>query len=131
MDHVEILNGARVLVCGADGPRLDGERAANDFVSAAWSSEADWLAIPLERLGPGFLDLSTRQAGEAIQKFTNYRIGVAFVGDLTPWTQDSRSLRDFVVESNRGSTVWFVRDRAEFEARLAGAGPTAERTFAG
>lgn len=122
MDRVETLHGAAVLICGVDGPRLDSERAAGDFVGAAWSAGADWLAIPLARLGPGFLDLSTRLAGEAIQKFTNYRIGVAFVGDITSWTQDSRSLRDFVAESNRGPAVWFVHDTAEFEARLARAG---------
>jgi hypothetical protein len=119
MDQLEIIHGAQVLACDVEGPLLDGERAAGDFISAAWSVDAHWLAIPLARLGPGFLDLSTRLAGEAIQKFTNYRLSVVFIGDITPWTQASQSLAAFVTESNRGSTVWFVRDASEFEARLA------------
>jgi hypothetical protein len=119
MDQLKTIHGAPVLVCDVDGPLLDNERAASDFLSAAWSDDAHWLAIPLERLGPGFFDLSTRLAGEVIQKFTNYRMGVAFVGDITPWTEASASLTAFVAESNRGSTVWFVRDLAAFEARLA------------
>jgi hypothetical protein len=122
VDRVETLHGASVLICGADGPLLDSERAAGDFLSAVWSAGAEWLAIPLERLGSGFLDLRTRLAGEAIQKFITYRVSVAFIGDITPWTQDSRSLAAFIAESNRGSAVWFVRDMAALGARLAGTG---------
>ncbi|MBO9707682.1 MAG: DUF4180 domain-containing protein [Caulobacter sp.] len=119
MDQLEIINGVRVLACGEDGALLDGEGAASDFLGAAWSQEAEWLAIPLSRLGPGFLDLKTRIAGGVIQKFTNYRVKVAFVGDVMPLTQASNSLRDFVYESNKGAAVWFVRDQAELATRLA------------
>lgn len=118
MDQVELIQDTPVLVCDAEGPALDA-RTVNDFLSAAWSTEATWLAIPLDRLGDGFLDLSTRIAGEVIQKFINYRVGVAFIGDISPWTEGSNSLRDFVYESNRGQSVWFVRDMAELKARLA------------
>jgi hypothetical protein len=117
MDHLQTLHGIPVLAFAASGPKLD-DRSVNDFLSEAWSTDAQWLVIPLERLAPGFLDLSTRIAGEVIQKFTNYRIGVAFVGDIAPWTQASNSLRDFVYESNKGASVWFVRDQAEFAAKL-------------
>ncbi|MNL72568.1 hypothetical protein D3C87_1978970 [compost metagenome] len=54
-----------------------------------------------------------------IQKFTNYRVGVAFVGDIAPRTEASNSLRDFIHESNKGAAVWFVRDMAELSRRLA------------
>ena len=124
MHHVERVHDTPVLLFASQGPALDA-RTVNDFLSEAWSGEATWLAIPLERLGPGFLDLSTRIAGEVIQKFTNYRMGVAFVGDITPWTEASASLTAFVTESNRGSTVWFLRDVAAFEARLAKVGQPA------
>jgi hypothetical protein len=122
MDHLETIHDAAILVYDRAGPALDA-RSANDFLSAAWSAEATWLSIPLERLAPGFLDLSTRIAGEVIQKFINYRMGVAFVGDIAPWTDASKSLRDFVYESNRGAAVWFVRDRAELAAKLERRGP--------
>ena len=122
MDHLQTINDTPVLVFAVDGPKLD-DRSVNDFLSEAWAVEAPWLAIPLERLGEGFLDLSTRIAGDVIQKFTNYRMGVAFIGDIAPWTAASQSLRDFVYESNRGSAVWFLRDRAELTARLKPRGP--------
>ena len=122
MDQLEPLGDIAVLIFADDGAKLD-VATASDFLSAGWSAEALWLAIPLERLGEGFLDLSTRIAGDVIQKFTNYRMGVAFIGDIAPWTAASKSLRDFVYESNRGSAVWFLRDRAELTARLKPRGP--------
>jgi len=117
MTRLETLHDTPVLVFAGEGSKLD-ERSVNDFLSDAWSSDATWLAIPLERLAPGFLDLKTRMAGEVIQKFVNYRVGVAFVGDVAPWARASNSLRDFVHESNQGRVAWFVRDLAELEARL-------------
>jgi hypothetical protein len=117
MDYLQTINATPVLVFAVDGPKLD-DRSVNDFIGVAWGTEAQWLAVPLERLAPGFLDLSTRIAGEVIQKFTNYRVGVAFIGDIASWTDASNSLRDFVYESNKGASVWFVRDQAEFAAKL-------------
>ena len=108
----------KILFVPAEGPLLDAT-TANDLLGEAWSVEADLVAVPVERLADGFLDLSTRIAGEVIQKFTNYRTRLAFVGDISGRTETSRSLRDFVFESNKGRQVWFLNDRAALEARLA------------
>ncbi|HWA63017.1 MAG TPA: DUF4180 domain-containing protein [Caulobacteraceae bacterium] len=119
-DHVETLGGQQVLVCAADGPPLAGEREASDLVGEALSTGAEWVALPLERLEPAFLRLSSGLAGAVLQKFVNYRCCVAVVGDVGPAVESSESLAAFVRESNRGRTVWFVRDLAELEARLGG-----------
>lgn len=111
----------KILFVPADGPPLNAT-TANDLLSDAWSVEAELVAVPVERLADGFLELSTRIAGEVIQKFTNYRIRLAFIGDVSALTQASRSLRDFVYESNKGAQVWFLNDRAALDARLAAEG---------
>ena len=41
------------------------------------------------------------------------------MGDVSAAVAASDPLRDFVRESNRGATVWFVDDLAALEARLA------------
>lgn len=56
-----------------------------------------------------------------MQKFANYRVGLAVVGDVSAHVEASEALRDFVRESNRGQQVWFVADDAELETRLAAA----------
>ncbi len=54
---------------------------------------------------PEFYDLKTGVAGEILQKFSNYRMQLAIVGDFSHLT--SKSWRDFIRESNRGRTVSF------------------------
>lgn len=113
------LAGVTAWLCDADGPPLDGERAATDMIGEAYGSDAKLVVIPVGRLGPGFLTLSTRIAGEVIQKFVNYGFQVAFVGDISEATSASDALRDFVRESNRGRHVWFLADMDALEAKLS------------
>lgn len=118
---VRTLGGLPVFVLDADGPLLDGERAATDVIGEMYGSNARTVAIPLTRLAPGFLELRTRIAGEVTQKFVNYGVRPVFVGDVSQAVAGSDALRDYVRECNRGRQVWFVADLAELEARLAGA----------
>lgn len=113
------LAGATVYVCAAEGVKLEGERAAADLIGEALAAQAQVAAVPIERLGDGFLTLSTRIAGGVIQKFVNYGLRLALVGDISEAMARSTALRDFVRESNRGRHVWFVADLAELEAKLA------------
>ena len=119
MDMIRELHGTLVLICAEDGPPLASERDANDFLGAAWAAEATMVAIPVARLDPAFFRLSTRLAGEVAQKFVNYRIRLAIIGDISTQCAQSKALRDFVHESNQGQALWFVRDIAALDARLA------------
>ena len=113
------LAGVRVFVCEDVGPDLSSYAALSDLIGELYSSGARWVAIPLARLGPDFLVLSTRVAGEVLQKLVNYRFQVAILGDVAAAAEASVPLRDFIRESNRGQTVWFVDDLAALEAKLA------------
>ncbi len=116
--ELEIIGSKRVAVCADQGPLLAAERDVNDFLSEAMSVDADWLLLPVSRLGPDFLRLRTRLAGEMTQKCATYRIGLAIVGDISAEVAASDALRDFVRESNRGRHVWFVDGEAAFRKRL-------------
>lgn len=113
------LHGTVVFLRNTDGPLIAGDRGAADLIGEAIGSGATMIAIPLARLGPDFLRLSTRVAGELLQKLVNYRFQVVILGDVSEAVAASDALRDFVVESNRGETVWFLPDLAALEARLA------------
>jgi len=116
---VRDLAGTWVFVCPAEGPSLADDRNLSDLIGELFSSGARIVAIPLARLGPDFLRLSSGVAGAALQKLVNYRFQVAVMGDIAPAVAASAPLRDFVRESNRGQTVWFVADLAALEAKLA------------
>ncbi|MUT65765.1 DUF4180 domain-containing protein [Paenibacillus sp. NEAU-GSW1] len=53
-----------------------------------------------------FFDLSTRIAGEIMQKFVNYQMKAAIVGDFSGYS--SQSLKDFMYETNKGSHIFFL-----------------------
>jgi uncharacterized protein DUF4180 len=83
--------------------------------------------LPVSRLHPDFFTLRTGVAGAIVQKFVQYRMPVAFLGDITEYLAASSSLRAFVYEANRGKDFWFVADESELDGRLARA-VTAGRT---
>lgn len=118
MDIVRDIHGVRMLICGDEGAPLVREGDANDFLSAAWAHDAALVAIPVARLGEDFFRLRTRLAGDVAQKFVNYQVKLAIVGDIAGWLAESAALRDFVREANHGRALWFVADIAELEARL-------------
>lgn len=118
-DDVKEMHGVRILVFGGEGEKLAAAPDANMFLSETWAQDATLAVIPVSRLGDDFLDLKTRIAGEVIQKFVNYQIRLAILGDISAWTSTSKALRDFVYETNRGRSLWFIRDLAELDQRLA------------
>lgn len=116
--RIDELHGRRVHRLEASGERWTTNIASTDLIGAAMYERVDLLVIPVERVDPAFFDLSTGIAGELLQRAANYRVRLAIVGDVTPWTAESSSLRAFVDEAQRGGHLWFVTDDAALDARL-------------
>lgn len=112
------MSRVRVLVYSDSGPVIARERDANDLLSDAWGQNATLVAVPVSRLGEDFFKLATGLAGAIAQKFVNYQLRLAIVGDISAWTADSRALRDFVYEANHGRALWFVGSMDELAERL-------------
>jgi Domain of unknown function (DUF4180) len=119
MDEVRNIAGRAVYVCAEAGPSLATDDGLSGLIGELFGVSARVVAIPLSRLGPDFLRLGTGVAGHVLQKLINYRFQVAVVGDVSAAVERSAPLRDFVRESNRGTSVWFVADLAGLEAKLA------------
>ncbi|WP_128984818.1 DUF4180 domain-containing protein [Streptomyces roseicoloratus] len=119
MNTLRDLHGTPVLLCPPEGPLLLGEREAVDVIGEGSYAGASWVAVPVERLPDDFFRLRTRVAGDIVQKFATYRLGLAVVGDIPRHLEESTALRDFVRESNRGTQLWFVPDTAALAERLA------------
>jgi hypothetical protein len=111
------LAGKRVFF--AEGKTLASERDATDLIALAWENKTRIVALAAPDLGDEFFRLRTRLAGEVLQKFVNYQIRVAIVGDIGQYLAASEALRAFVEESNRGDTVLFAKDTDELARRLS------------
>jgi hypothetical protein len=69
-----------------------------------------------KNVAPEFFDLKSGIAGEILQKFSNYKVQLAIVGDFTKYS--SKSLKDFILESNRHRHINFVNSVEEAKERL-------------
>jgi hypothetical protein len=85
--------------------KIGSAEDAVDILGNASYVNCTKVIIHSDSFAAGFFDLRTGLAGEILQKFSNYRMRLAIVGDFSHLK--SRSWRDFIRESNRGRTVSF------------------------
>lgn len=77
-----------------------------DLIAEAFFNNSNKVVIYSQSLHPDFFDLKTKLAGEILQKFSNYRMKLAIIGGFS--SVKSRSLNDFIRESNKWGTISFV-----------------------
>jgi hypothetical protein len=77
-----------------------------DLIANAGYRGAEKMIIHKHNLPDGFFNLKTRLAGEVLQKFSTYNQKLAIVGDFSAY--NSKSLHDFIRESNRVKRIVFV-----------------------
>lgn len=104
----------------AEGPLLATPADFSQLIGTAWGREVDAIVIPASRLHPDFFSLSTRLAGEALQKLTQHGLMLVVLGDVSVHLEKSQSLRDFVREANRGRHARFVATETALAQLLAG-----------
>lgn len=95
----------------AEGIVLNNIEHGTDLVGNIYYQGFDKVLIYERNISPSFFDLSTKMAGEILQKFSNYRIKLAIVGNFEAY--QNKSFKDFVLESNQFGQINFVHSRAE------------------
>ncbi len=98
----EITSDAIIVQSAEDGLELLGTLYYQGF---------EKIIIHSSNISPDFFDLKNGMAGEILQKFSNYRIPLAIVGDLTP--HSSKNVKDFIAESNKMGHINFVNTTSE------------------
>jgi hypothetical protein len=111
-------NGLVICELPAEGGLLGGDLTAPDLIGEAYEADPDIIAVPTTRLAPGFFELRTGIAGEVFQKMEQYGRRLVVLGDIAAAITASRSLHDFVYETNRRGHHLFAPDRASLLARL-------------
>ncbi len=104
---------ARILL---DEIIINNEQDALDLIANCYYNGASKLLMLESQLHPNFFDLKTGIAGEILQKFSNYRAELSIVGDFSKYT--SKSLHDFIRESNHSGRIFFVENEEEAIKKL-------------
>lgn len=113
-----IDNGVTIAVADR-AMRLDNTQDILDLmVFIRYNHNASGIVLFKESLPESFFELRTGLAGEILQKFSNYSIKVAIVGDFSQYK--SKSLKDFIYECNEGNLVFFKSDLASAIKALTG-----------
>ncbi|MDF2721492.1 MAG: hypothetical protein K0Q59_1167 [Paenibacillus sp.] len=89
----------------------DVQDALDLMATVSYNHECSKILLHKSNVAEPFFDLKTKLAGDVLQKYVNYQVKLAIVGDFAGY--DSKSLKDFIYESNQGKQVFFVQDRQE------------------
>lgn len=92
---------------------IDNEQDALEIMMNCRYSGFDRMALRKELFQPDVFELSNGIAGGIFQKFSNYDMKLAVIGDFVQL--ESKSLRDFIVESNKPRQVIFIPDLRSVE----------------
>lgn len=84
---------------------------ALDLMGNVYYQGFDKVIIHQQNITSDFFDLKNKMAGEILQKFSNYRVSLVIIGDFSEFK--SKSLHDFIYESNKGRQVNFVASTDE------------------
>ena len=104
----EVISDKVLITNPEDGLQLVVDLYYQDF---------DRMILHEQTITPDFFDLKTGLAGEILQKFSNYRVRLAIIGDFSAYT--SKSIKDFIFESNQRRQINFVGTLDEAIERLS------------
>ena len=84
----------------------DVDSALDVMANVRYGTGCSRMVVGKKDINPEFFDLSTKIAGDVLQKFVTYQMRLAIVGDFTSGC--SPSLRAFIAESNKGREIYFT-----------------------
>ncbi len=88
-----------------------------DLLADLYYQDFDKIIIYEKNITTDFFDLKTGIAGEILQKFSNFRVKLAIIGDFSKYT--SKSIQDFIFESNKLGQIIFVTTAKEAIERFS------------
>lgn len=86
----------------------DVESALDLMATVQYETNCDRLIINKCSISEDFFNLSTKLAGDVLQKYINYQMKIAIVGDFSVYS--SKSLKDLIYECNNGKDIFFLPD---------------------
>lgn len=115
--ETHIINELRIAEVISEEIVIKNVEDGVDLIGNLYYQEFDKIIVHVRHITADFFNLKTGIAGEILQKFSTYRVRLAIVGDFTKFS--SKSLKDFIYESNKGKHVNFVASLEEAISRLS------------
>lgn len=103
--QIDQRGGSKVAVISSEEIIIANLNDALDLMADVRYNDCDKMLLRKEQITEDFFELKTRLAGDILQKYTNYEMRIAIVGEFSGY--NSKSLNDFIYECNQGSRVFF------------------------
>ncbi|MFC3199304.1 DUF4180 domain-containing protein [Parapedobacter deserti] len=100
------IDGKEIAEITSDKIIIQHTDDALDLMGNIYYQGFESMILYEKNITADFFDLKNKMAGDILQKFSNYRIRLAIVGDFS--NLSSKSLKEFIYESNKGKHVNFV-----------------------
>ena len=107
---IAVINSDEIIIS-------DSQSALDLIATVSHVDGCQSLIINKEAIIDDFFDLSSGIAGEILQKFVNYSMRMAIIGDFSEYT--SKALKNFIYECNHGIHIFFVSNEQAAIAKLA------------
>lgn len=108
--EIAVVNSPTELIC-------DVQSALDLMATVRYETGCGHMILNKEAICEEFFDLKTKLAGDILQKFVNYQMKIAIIGDFSIYQR--QSLKDFIYESNRGKSVFFLDSEQQAMQRLS------------
>lgn len=111
-------NNIEIAIVTSSDILITDVQSALDFIATVgFETGSNRIILNKSLICEDFFDLKTKLAGEILQKFINYHVKIAIVGDFSAYT--SKSLKDFIYESNKGKDIFFLSDEKQAIEKLS------------
>ena len=111
-------NNIEIAVVSSSEILITDVQSALDFMATVrYDAGCDRIILNKSSICEDFFHLSTKLAGEILQKFINYHVKIAVVGDFSAYK--SESLKAFIYESNKGKDIFFLSDEKQAIEKLS------------
>lgn len=94
----------------------DVQTALDFMATVQYETGCNYIILDKTAINEDFFDLKTKLAGDILQKFVNYDVKIAIIGDFSGYT--SKSLKDFIYESNNGKDAFYLANEAQAVAKF-------------
>jgi hypothetical protein len=118
IEKVETDGGTIAIVSSDEILIKDVQSALDLMATVQYETGSHRMVMNQSIFSEAFFDLKTRLAGEILQKYINYHVKVAIIGDFSVYP--SQSLQDFIYECNKGSDFFFLPSEQQGIERLSG-----------
>ncbi|HFJ9437687.1 MULTISPECIES: DUF4180 domain-containing protein [Bacillus] len=113
-----VIHGINIAVIKNDKVLISDVQTALDLMATVqYEVDSKHIIIDKSLISDSFFDLKTRLAGDILQKFINYRVKIAIIGDFSMYT--SKSLKDFIYECNKGKDIFYLATEQQAVEKLS------------